>query len=295
MARCLLVYFSQGGTTARLAERIAATLVDAGLDVTMQNLSRNRAFPSARGFDLLGVGSPTYFFRPPFNVIDFLEALPDLSGLATFVFMTHGSYLGGAGTSIRRALRAKGGRELGYASYRGEDYFLPYLKQGYLFSPGHPTEGELDEAAAFGREVVARAAGKQFSRVDEEPQLGWVYGVERVATSRLFARRLYSRSFRVNRTACNGCGLCVRLCPTRNIAADAAGRPEWGRDCLLCLTCEMKCPMDAITSPLTWPILLPFFLYNVGHASRDPALTHVRVSHHHGKTRILQEGSDKRV
>jgi NAD-dependent dihydropyrimidine dehydrogenase PreA subunit len=66
--------------------------------------------------------------------------------------------------------------------------------------------------------------------------------------------------------------------------------PVWERNCLLCLTCEMKCPKDAITTPISW--IRPLMKYNVRHASRDPSLDHVRVTHSKGRTqRILREPS----
>lgn len=49
------------------------------------------------------------------------------------------------------------------------------------------------------------------------------------------------------------CGLCIKLCPTGNITEDGDEHPAWGRNCLLCLTCELKCPKDAITSPVSCP------------------------------------------
>lgn len=290
MPRCLLVYFSQGGATARIAERIAAGLRESGYEVALHNLHRSPQPPDPLAYDLLGVGTPVYYFRMPFNVTDYLRALPDLAGLLTFAFVTYGSYQGGGGTSIRRALRSRGGREVGYVCLHGEDHFLPYLKRGYLFDPGHPTERELDESETFGREIAARAEGSTYSVPADVPQVGWVYRFERLATSRPLARQFYSRMFRIDRATCNGCGLCARLCPTRNIAADSTGRPAWGRDCLLCLTCEMKCPKDAITSPLSWPLFLPFMMYNVYHASRDPSLSHVRVTHRRGKTTVHEHG-----
>ena len=41
------------------------------------------------------------------------------------------------------------------------------------------------------------------------------------------------------------------------------GIPQWGRNCLFCLYCEMKCPKDAIKSPVDWLIMAPFMNYNI--------------------------------
>lgn len=129
--------------------------------------------PTAGGYDLIGLGSPVYMYRPPFNVLDYVQGLPDLKGLASFVFVLYGTYRGDTGTVLRHALTRKGAREVGYFHCRGADYFLGYLKQGTLFSPDHPTAEELAQAEGFGRDVAARLAGgrsRQPLGADRDPR-----------------------------------------------------------------------------------------------------------------------------
>jgi flavodoxin/Pyruvate/2-oxoacid:ferredoxin oxidoreductase delta subunit len=288
MSKTLMVYFSQGGTTARVAEQIAAGLRAADYQVDLCNVKDERP-PALDGYDLLGIGSPVYYYRPPFNVMDYVNGLPGLDGLPAFVFMLHGTYRGDASNAIRRALARKGAEEVGYFYCLGADYALLYLKEGYLFSPDHPTAEELAQAQAFGERVAARVAGEQYVRPREDrPPPSLVYRLERFMTNRWLARQVYSRLFKVNAENCTACGACAKLCPTGNIAEDKDGRPTWGRDCLLCLTCELKCPEDAITSPSSWLLFRPFTIYNVRRAAQDPALDHVQVIHSRGRTRRME-------
>ncbi len=56
--------------------------------------------------------------------------------------------------------------------------------------------------------------------------------------------RFYART--ISRTeACNGCGLCARECPGRNIAMEN-GKPRFQTKCLLCLRCIYRCPQKAL-------------------------------------------------
>lgn len=280
------MYFSQGGTTARVAESIAAGLRAAEYQVDLCNMKDEQP-PSLSGYDLLGIGAPTYYYRPPFNVTDYVNGLPDLDGLPAFVFVLHGTCRGDTGNAIRHALAHKGAREVGYFHCRGADYFLGYLKEGYLFSPDHPTAEELAQAEAFGREVAAHAAGQPYARPKDDQPPAMIYRLERFLANRWLGGQMYSRLFRVDAKSCNACGLCIELCPTGNITEGKGGRPVWGRNCLLCVTCEMKCPKDAITSPASWPLMRPFMIHNVRRASRDPLLDHVRVVHSHGRTQRM--------
>jgi flavodoxin/ferredoxin len=286
MPKCLLVYFSQGGTTERVAGSIAAGLRAEELQVTICDLG-NKQPPSLKGYDLLGIGSPTYFFRPPFNVTDYVNGLPELGGLPVFAFVLHGTYQGDAANAIRKALARKGAREVGYFHCHGADYAFPYLKEGYLFSPDHPGSEELAQAEEFGRRIAARLGGECYVRPEYDLTQAAIYRFERFLASRWLVDKVYSRLFRVDRGRCTACGLCVEGCPTGNITADAGGHPVWGRNCLACLYCEMNCPEEAITSPASLPLFLPFFGYNVRQALRDPALDRVQVVHSQGQTQRL--------
>jgi NAD-dependent dihydropyrimidine dehydrogenase PreA subunit/flavodoxin len=281
-----MVHFSLGGTTARVAEAVAAGLAGAGCDAELRSLTEGER-PDPGGYDLLGICTPTHYFRPPFAVGDYALGLPDLRGLPVFVVLLHGTYPGDAGTTLRRILAGKGGREVGYFRCRGADNFLGYLKEGYLFSPDHPDGEELARAAGFGRALAGRLAGEEYRPPPEDPPPALVYRLERLLTCRWLVRHLHSRMFRLDRGRCTACGLCRRRCPTRNIGTDGEGRPTWGRDCLLCLECELRCPVEAITSPVCRREFRPSLRYNVLRAARDPGLDHVRVTHRRGRTERL--------
>jgi len=288
LPRCLISFFSQGGTTTRIAESIADGLRRSGYEVDLAKIGRDRP-PDVSGYDLIAIGSPVYYFRLPFPVTDYLERLPRLDGLPAFAFLLHGTIRGDAGERIRRALAGKGARDAGTFTARGADRFLGYLKLGVLFSPEHPTYEEIMRAEQFGRDVARRAAEGSFQGIDEERPPAFVYRVERFLTGRRLTRHLYSRLFRVSRKKCTACDICMKLCPVGNLMPGEGGRPVWGQDCILCLTCEQSCPKDAINSPVTGWLFRPFLLYNVRRASRDPDLTHVRVAHRRGRTEIAKE------
>lgn len=199
----------------------------------------------------------------------------------------HGTYRGDSGNIIRRTMDRKGARETGYSHYLGADYFLGYLKRGYLFSPHHPQTHDIAQAEIFGREVAAYHAGKPYVKPEYDKSPSMIYRLERFLVSRFMIRQVYSRLIWMNAKKCSACGLCMKLCPTRNISADNEGRPIWGRNCLLCFTCEMKCPLNAIDSPIPWRLMWPFMVYNTLHASQDPSLEHVKVVHRSGQTKVI--------
>ncbi|MDN5347685.1 MAG: hypothetical protein PWP65_1249 [Clostridia bacterium] len=62
-------------------------------------------------------------------------------------------------------------------------------------------------------------------------------------------------SITVSRENCNGCGLCVELCPLDCLRLDEENHPYLKYDeCWYCGTCETECPLGAIK------ITLPFLV-----------------------------------
>ncbi|MCA0386417.1 MAG: 4Fe-4S binding protein [Firmicutes bacterium] len=46
--------------------------------------------------------------------------------------------------------------------------------------------------------------------------------------------------------ACTNCGLCIRICPMKNLSEDEK-TPKAAGHCALCLRCYNYCPVQAIT------------------------------------------------
>ena len=54
----------------------------------------------------------------------------------------------------------------------------------------------------------------------------------------------YDKNFTVNEK-CNGCSICEKVCPTRDIRM-TNHKPEWQGNCEHCLACLQWCPKEAI-------------------------------------------------
>ena len=287
VSKGLIVYFSQGGSNARVADAIATALGGAGYQIDLWNL-RDGQPPDVRGYQLLGIGSPVYYFHLPVNVQHYVEHLPNLNGIPAFLFIVHGTHRIDTANWLRRMLARKGAREVGYFHCHGEAHVFALLREGYLFSPDRPSSSELLEAKAFGEAIAARVAGQPYARPPDEPSPPTIYRLERMLASRWLIEHFYSRLFRVDSSKCTACGLCMDVCPTANIRKDALGRPEWDRRCLACLSCEMKCPEEAIASALTRPfpgvLIRLLFRYNVRRWIAEGELDYVRVVHQRGET-----------
>ena len=59
-----------------------------------------------------------------------------------------------------------------------------------------------------------------------------------------------------------------------------------GTKCLLCGSCELVCPKDAIRSVLDWPVFAPFMYYNIRRSKKN-GIPFVNVRHSGGKTVVI--------
>jgi flavodoxin/ferredoxin len=285
MKKALIAYFSQGGTTLKIAQEISKGLQTKEYETDLYNIT-NGAPPDINQYDLIGIGTPVYIFRPPFNVMDYINSLPPLNGKPFFVFLLYGTLPGTAGNILRRALAQKGGKEVGFAKFKGADYFVGYIKRGFLYSPDNPTIKELDQAAKFGSEIIDHISNKSYYKTGSDPFPTIIHTFERMVTAKFFARYLLSYFFKANPKKCSSCKLCEKICPKSNISFDGNGMPQWGRNCMLCFYCELKCPEDAVSSPADWILFAPLIRYNIYHHAKE-SCEYVRVNHHKGKTKRI--------
>lgn len=281
MTKVLIATFSQNGSTRKVADQIAQGLISSNCEVTQKSINENKRL-DVKEYDIIGIGTPTYFFRPPFNITDFVTNLQGVENKSTFVFILHGTNPGNCGNWIRRELNKKGSNDLGYFRSFGADYWIGYIMRGTMFSHSSPTPQELSSAEAFGRTIVSRYKDKSQQVEEFDPPTPFIYGLERMFVSRPLAKMVYSKSFSADKN-CDNCGVCIKKCPIENISEDTDGKPQWHSNCLLCATCELSCPKDAIHSALDWMIFAPFMAYNIRH-SKSKGIPFVNVTHINGKT-----------
>ncbi|MDX1284751.1 MAG: hypothetical protein R3182_07065, partial [Draconibacterium sp.] len=174
-----------------------------------------------------------------------------------------------------------------YASY-GADYWLGYIKRGVMFSPDSPTDTELNAAEEFGKKIMDADNDDNPKTVPYDPPTPIIYGLERMLVARPFAKLMYSKTFSANKN-CDLCRVCIDKCPTKNIIQKKNGKLKWKSDCMLCATCELSCPKDAIHSAFDWVIFAPFMNYNI-RASKNKKIPYANVVHSEGKTKLISDG-----
>jgi Uncharacterized Fe-S center protein len=224
-----IYYFSGTGNSLAAAKAIAARLGETSL-ISMV------AEPPAReigGADKkVGFVFPVYYGTLPRRVKDFVEKLAIHPATYTFGVITMASPIGGGGLSVLQKILAKKEVALSYmkAIRMTENYV-------FMFNPPNVETAKKilaksDAAIAAAAEEIA--AGKRKQRRFIALRFNKLYkNIESL-----------DKPFRVDER-CDGCGLCAKICPVRNIKI-CDGKPAWQGHCEHCVACVNWCHKAAI-------------------------------------------------
>jgi len=251
---CVIFYFSAQGSTKKITEEIAKGLTStrSRCDLVrftklVKDLELIRSFNFKR-YNLIGIGTPVYYFYPPYHLFELFEAFPDLRHTNGFLFCTSGGNPGAALFKIKQVLEKKGIKIIdGYDKWIGLDQHRCYMhfEQSALpRSLGHPTRIEFAEAREFGRNLIPKALDPNipekmdfWAKDNDWAKFGWKSRAEP------FMEKWFPE-FHLNEEKCTQCGQCAELCPVDAIILDPY--PSWVKDCDRCYLCDLYCPEQAI-------------------------------------------------
>ncbi|MBN1772164.1 MAG: 4Fe-4S binding protein [Deltaproteobacteria bacterium] len=269
----LLVHSSTGNT--RLVARFAARHLEArGHQVLFVGLGPEPP-PDPRGFDLVGMASPTMYFRPMVAVETWLERLPERPGerRPAFLLATCAGEPGAHFELQARQLARKGLRVVGahwvpmpsnWPPHRVLSRKLaPALPLGRLLSSGplrplrvgwgflwtevtEPDARDRRELETFLDDLPERSRTVA-SAAPERPYRPWLPGAAYLGRTMGPREMRKATAVRIDPAACRRCGSCVRACPSGCLTRpDPAQPPVVGDGCTGCWACYNRCPHDAI-------------------------------------------------
>ncbi|MFC1532275.1 hypothetical protein ACFL7M_02750 [Thermodesulfobacteriota bacterium] len=233
--KCIIIYFSQSGNTAKVAHAIHK-----GMNPIVEQcgiFSIDRADPGdVSEYDLIGIGSPNWRGVPP-HVERFIEGMPHLSGIHAFSFSTHGAAPARFFPEIVRLLVKKGLIVIGTRDWYGSVNH-PLFPKPYL-TDGHPDDIDLMEAEDFGRglpEISSRLSEGETALIPPVPPMPPPGTMKRTVPEK-----------ELNPEKCRypECTLCMDHCRLKVIDLSASP-PVFPTKCQPCFFCEMICPEGAI-------------------------------------------------
>ncbi len=242
LRRAAIFSFSQTGATEQIAGGIVTGLQDRGVPCEVLDLLKVQ--PEAAGeADLIGIGSPVFYYKEPVVVRRFIEQLPKADRRPAFTFITHGGNPVNTLRRMQKLLEKRGYVVLNSLSCAGYDTYPMFLRVWRQW--GHPSDKEMELARDFGRQLVDEIRLLREEPHYVEPSYPFVGG-KYLLMSMLFAGGRMKHFFprpAPRKEICTRCGVCARNCPMGCISM--APYPVVGQDCMWCYLCERICPVQA--------------------------------------------------
>ena len=244
--KVIIVCFSQTGNTEKIANRIRKGILDSGHQCDISFI-KNTDQSKLKHYDLMGIGTPTFYYREPVNVKQFIQEMDAVKGRHCFLFCTHGSVIGNTFYYMQEGLTEKGYVVINaFDTYA--DSFLPFYPEP-MHTAGHPDEIELAEAVRFGEGICQLSVMIQEGKADPMPEYRPVEDTWWARDSKIFVpahlREVFPK-FTIDMNKCTGCSLCQDNCPVDAIDIDATPPQIQKEGCIYCLYCEKVCPEGAI-------------------------------------------------
>jgi len=244
--RAVVVYYSATGSTKSVARAIhkgLSQVVEADL-ASVKEISPQEA----SAYDLIGIGSPNWYFRETANVRLFMHRMPDLSGRMGFVFCTHAATPLGIFHSMVPFLKRKGLTIIGWGDWYGSVHQVLHAPKPDL-TDGHPDEIDLREAEEFGREMGERALRVAAGRKDLIPSIPKGPDADPIfrphPIGEPFPGARVTRAIDLARCTYPECTVCEDCCPVGCVDF-SKDPPQIGEGCWNCSLCNRLCPTGAI-------------------------------------------------
>ena len=232
----MILYFSGTGNSNYVAKRIADALGDALVNLNDRIKASDTS--SVETGERVIIVTPTYAWRIPRIVRDWLRKTELRGAKQVWFVMTCGSEIGNAGKYNRDLCAEKAISCMGTAQI--------VMPENYIAMFSAPQADEAREIVAkaepdIDRAIAAIQANQPFAPTRNNLYDRFMSGPVNPIFYKFFVK---ADAFAVSDT-CIGCGQCAKRCPMNNVTLKD-GKPSWGKNCTHCMACICYCPKEAI-------------------------------------------------
>jgi len=233
-----IFYFTATGNSLAVAKKIKSSLKGAELISIPQILKEDINYED----EVIGLVFPTYCTYMPKIVRTFLKKAK-LKAKYKFAIATYGNDFGRGGDGNLMSVFDRYTEDLNiHFNYLNSILMVDNYLDGYdidkeiLKIPSKEIDKNLDKIID---DIKNR---KQY--VKKGGPIGIILSLVSKPVSKIQDKGLASKDYILNKK-CNGCGICTKVCPSRNIKL-VENKVEFGNKCYKCYACIHACPNNAI-------------------------------------------------
>ena len=232
----MIFYFSGTGNSNYVAKRIADALGDEIVNLNDRIKASDTSLVETG--ERVIIGTPTYAWRIPRVVCDWLRKTELRGAKQAWFVMTCGSEIGNADKYNRELCTEKAISCMGTAQI--------VMPENYIAMFPAPQADEARQIVAqaepsIDRAIAAIQRNQPFAPTRNNLYDRFMSGPVNPIFYKFFVK---ANAFTAS-GACIGCGQCVKRCPMNNVTIKD-GKPVWGRNCTHCMACICYCPVSAI-------------------------------------------------
>lgn len=234
------IYFSPTGTTKKVINSIVkgmGTTNNTSIDLTCFNV-RNAVSPLIEG-DIVIIGVPVYEERVPKMVYNYLTSFKGNEKPVVLVTV-YGNFGNGIALNELDFIAKNAEFKVAAAgSFIGEHSFST---KEVPVQEGRPNYEDLSKAEEFGRSIVEKLKKIENLRnmLLKIPQ-GKLPLMAKILPKN--SANIFTKTPFADRSICDQCGLCVKLCPMDAINKDSFKINK--NECIRCFCCVKRCPKKA--------------------------------------------------
>jgi ferredoxin len=230
-----LYFYTGTGNSLWTARELAKELGDPQLiPMTLANNDIIRSDAAC-----IGLIFPVHIWGLPHRVVDFVKRLELNDSQYGFAIAVNAGQVAATLLQLKRIFKEKG---IGLSSG-----FSVCMPSNYIPWGGAPAKEKQKKLFKETRQKIISIADVVKAKKQQAPEKGplwqnilfsWIYkkSFDRVPEM--------DKSFRSDEK-CNGCGICEKICPVKNISLKD-DRPIWQHHCEQCFACLQWCPQEAI-------------------------------------------------
>lgn len=237
---CLLLYYTGTFNTRFVTGKLKERLEDEGWNVSTYEIDPlNNERLDYSQVDIVGFGYPIYGYCAPWAFLKFIRKQRFPKGLKGFIYKNSGETEHANDASSKYIMRKF--RRDGVKVKNEYHFIMPYnihfrFEDKLIREMMTMNERLLDILVHEVKNGIPNMKGfklwpRLVSAVVSRPQ--YIGG------------DVNSFLYKVDKTKCTDCGLCIKRCPTHNIYKDEKGHFRFHHHCLMCMRCSFYCPADA--------------------------------------------------
>lgn len=233
----MILYFSATGNGKYISEQIADKTNEKCMSIVDCIHEGKYDFTNE---NIFGIVTPTYFWRLPRIVAEYLEKIRTDHCGYTFFLVSYGTNTGQAGSMAKDIMAHRGQKFEAYYSVTMPDTWTP----AYDLTDKKRVDKWLSDGSKQLTLVIDKIKLKRKGDFIDRKLPKWIAAIP---SAYMYAARRKTKNLSVNKDICVGCGVCEKRCPVGAIQMEG-GYPIWkSEECEMCLGCLHRCPKFAIS------------------------------------------------